>query len=97
VGKITPEDVEQVAELAQLTLDDDEKRRLAEDMGAIFSYLDKLNDLNTDHTEPMMHVLDMINVYRDDEVKPSLTREEAFQNAPQTDGEYFLVPKILEG
>ncbi|MGI6460538.1 MAG: Asp-tRNA(Asn)/Glu-tRNA(Gln) amidotransferase subunit GatC [Candidatus Hydrogenedentales bacterium] len=97
MGKITPEDVEEVARLAQLTLDDDATRRLAEEMGAILSYLDKLNDLNTDQVEPMLHVPDRVNVYREDEVQPSLTREEAFQNAPQTDSEYFLVPKILEG
>jgi aspartyl-tRNA(Asn)/glutamyl-tRNA(Gln) amidotransferase subunit C len=59
--------------------------------------MDRQNELNTDDIEPMMHAQEMTNVYRDDEVQPSLTREEALRNAPQTDGEYFLVPRILEG
>ncbi len=96
-AKITQKDVEYVAALAQLALDDVTKERLVGEMGDILGYMDKLNELNTDTIEPMMHAQEMTNVYRDDEVKPSLSREEALRNAPQTDGEYFLVPKILEG
>ena len=70
--------------------------RLAGEMGEILGYMDKLNELNTDDIDPMMHAQEMTNVYRDDEVKPSLEREEALRNAPRTDGEYFLVPRILE-
>jgi len=97
VAKITQQDVEYVARLAHLAVDDAAKERLAGEMGDILGYMDKLNELNTDDIEPMMHAQEMTNVYRDDEVKPSLTREEALRNAPQTDGEYFLVPRILEG
>ena len=97
MAKITQKDVEYVAALAQLALDDVTKERLVGEMGDILGYMDKLNELNTDTIEPMMHAQEMTNVYRDDEVKPSLSREEALRNAPQTDGEYFLVPKILEG
>jgi len=97
VAKITQKDVEYVAGLAHLALDDATKERLVGEMGEILGYMDKLNELNTDAIEPMMHAQEMTNVYRDDEVKPSLEREEALRNAPHTDGEYFLVPKILEG
>jgi aspartyl-tRNA(Asn)/glutamyl-tRNA(Gln) amidotransferase subunit C len=96
-AKITQKDVEYVAGLAQLALDDATKERLAGEMGDILGYMDKLNELNTDAIEPMMHAQEMTNVYGEDEVQPSLEREEALRNAPQTDGEYFLVPKILEG
>ena len=58
--------------------------------------MDKLNELNTDGIEPTMHVLEMSNVFREDVVQPSLDREAALANAPKTDGEYFLVPKILD-
>ena len=96
MAKITIEDVEYVAGLAQLTLDDAAKERLAKEMGDILTYMDQLNELDTSDVEPMMHVLDIANVYREDEVGSSLDREAALSNAPKTDGEYFLVPRILD-
>ncbi len=96
MAKITIEDVEYVAGLAQLTLDDAAKERLAKEMGDILTYMDQLNELDTSDVEPMMHVLDIANVYREDEVGPSLDRETALSNAPKTDDEYFLVPRILD-
>lgn len=96
MAKITIEEVEYVAGLAQLTLDDAAKERLAKEMGDILTYMDTLNELDTSDVEPMMHVLDMTNVYREDVVGQSLDRETALSNAPKTDGEYFLVPRILD-
>ena len=96
MAKITLEDVEHVASLAQLTLDDDAKQRLLKEMGEILAYVDKLNELDTDGIEPMMHVLDISNVYREDVVTGSLDRDAALRNAPKTDGAYFLVPRILD-
>lgn len=96
MAKITIEEVEYVAGLAQLTLDDTAKERLAKEMGDILTYMDTLNELDTSDVEPMMHVLDITNVYREDEVGQSLDREAALRNAPKTDGEYFLVPRILD-
>ena len=65
-------------------------------VGQILAYVDQLNELDTDGVEPMMHVLDLSNVFRKDEVLPSIDRDVALANAPKTDGEYFLVPKILD-
>ena len=96
MAKITKADVEYVAGLAQLTLDEATKEKLVGEMGDILAYMDKLNELNTDGIEPTMHVLEMSNVFREDVVQPSLDREAALANAPKTDGEYFLVPKILD-
>ena len=64
MAKITTQDVEYVAGLAQLILDDDSKERLVHEMGDILEYMDKLEELDTDDIEPMMHVLDLVNVYR---------------------------------
>jgi aspartyl-tRNA(Asn)/glutamyl-tRNA(Gln) amidotransferase subunit C len=97
MSKITKQDVDYVAGLAQLRLDDAAKERLVREMGDILAYMDQLNELNTDGVEPMMHAMEMTNVFREDVVKPSLPREEALKNAPVHDGEYFIVPKILEG
>lgn len=96
MGKITREDVDYVAGLARLTLDDAARDRLVNELGDVLSYMDKLNELDTSDVEPMMHALEVSNVYREDEVQPSLPREAALANAPKTNGEYFLVPKILD-
>lgn len=96
VPRITKQDVEYVAGLAQLELDEATKERLVEELGEILGYMDKLNELDTSDIEPMMHVLEITNVYREDEVEPSLDRDAALLNAPKNDGEYFLVPRILD-
>lgn len=96
MGKITRQDVDYVAGLARLTLDDAARDRLVNELGDVLAYMDKLNELDTSDVEPMMHALEVSNVYREDAVQPSLPREEALANAPKTDGEYFLVPKILD-
>lgn len=96
MSTITRQDVEYVAGLAQLALDEAAIERLVREMGEILSYMDKLNELNTEDVEPMMHAMDMTNVLRDDVVAESLPREIALRTAPLTDDEYFLVPKILD-
>jgi aspartyl-tRNA(Asn)/glutamyl-tRNA(Gln) amidotransferase subunit C len=96
MAKITKQDVIYVASLAQLSPDDATQERLVKELGEILGYMDKLNELDTRDIEPTMHALAMTNVFRDDVVGESLTREAALQNAPKTDGEYFLVPKILD-
>ena len=97
MSKITKQDVEYVAGLAQLRLDEPAKERLVREMGDILAYMDQLNELDTSNVEPMMHAMEMTNVFRQDVVEPSLPREEALMNAPVHDGEYFIVPRILEG
>lgn len=97
MSKITEQDVAYVASLAQLRLDADATTRLVREMSDILAYMDTLNALDTDNIEPMMHALEMTNVFREDVTAPSLSREAALQNAPLDDGAYFVVPKILEG
>lgn len=96
MSQITVKDVEYVATLAQLELTDEEKTRLTRELSDILDHVEQLNTLDTENVEPMMHTLDIVNVLREDKVEPSLTREQALANAPNTDGEYFLVPKILD-
>lgn len=96
MSTITRKDVEYVAGLAQLDLDEEAKERLVGELGAILEHMDKLNELDTSQVEPMMHALERTNVFREDAVQPSLDRDEALKNAPKTDGEYFLVPRILD-
>jgi len=96
MANITKEDVAYVASLAQLSPDAATQERLVRELGDILGYMDKLNELDTTGIEPTMHALGMTNVFRDDVVEPSLERSDALMNAPRTDGEYFLVPRILD-
>lgn len=96
VAEITNETVKYVAGLAQLTLDEATEARLVGELSDILGYIEQLNELDTEGVEPMMHVLDVSNVMRDDMVVTEMDRDTALMNAPATDGEYFLVPRILD-
>ena len=94
--EITQKEVEQVAKLARLELSEDEKGTFARQLSAILSYMDQLKTLDTGGVEPTATVLPTDNVFRDDQVRPSLSQETALANAPdQADG-FFRVPRILE-
>lgn len=93
--KLTEEDVRRVAKLARLNCSDEEIHTFTTQLGSIFEYVDQLSELDTEGVEPLSHCLAVHNVLRDDEVKPSLSNDEALANAPQRDGEFFAVPKVL--
>lgn len=96
MSTITQADVAYVAGLAQLNLDAAAEARLVHEMNDILSYMEKLNELDTAAVEPMMHAMALSNVFREDEVKPSLDRDIALRGAPVHDNEFFIVPKILD-
>mgnify|MGYP000170984198 CR=1 FL=1 len=91
------ETVLKVAQLARLQLAPEEIDAFAEQLGAILDYVSRLDELDTRQVEPMVHAIEVANVFRDDVLVPSLPRPVALANAPKTDGKYFLVPAILEG
>jgi aspartyl-tRNA(Asn)/glutamyl-tRNA(Gln) amidotransferase subunit C len=88
--------VEKVAHLARLKFDDSEKEAIKKDLQRMIEFADKLNELNLDNVEPMLHMSDEVNVFRDDEVNGSISREEALLNAPEHDGKFFKVPKVIK-
>ncbi len=90
------EKVRKVAVLARLKLSDAEIGDYATKLGNILKYVDTLNEVDTEGVVPMVHAVELSNVFRADEVQPSLPRAAALQNAPKTDGTFFLVPQILE-
>jgi aspartyl-tRNA(Asn)/glutamyl-tRNA(Gln) amidotransferase subunit C len=92
---LSREDVEKVALLARLRLTPDELDRMTAQLAAIVGYVDQLAELNTEDVEPMAHAVELSNVFRADELRPSLPREAALANAPHHDGEYYLVPAVL--
>jgi len=95
--KITREDVENVALLSRLELNEADVAKFTGQLNAILDYVDMLNMVDTSGVEPTAHVLPLKNVMRADEAKTSLPRELALSNAPQQEDGYFKVPKIMEG
>ena len=93
--KITKKQVEHVAHLARLTLNEEELDKMTNQLDNILSYVDKLKELDTDGIVPTSHVFSVCNAFREDTVKDSLPREEALMNASQHNSEMFKVPKII--
>lgn len=94
--KISRETVEYVAELARLYVSEEEKRKLVKQMGEIIGYVEKINKLDTSGVEPLEHVENTTNVFREDKVKNSLKRELILENAPEDEDGAFRVPEIME-
>jgi len=94
--KIDQAQVNKVAKLSRLQLSEAEIDEFTGQLSAILDYMEKLNELDTTAVEPLAHCLPITNVFREDYVKQSLGTEKTLANAPQRDGDFFKVPKILE-
>ena len=94
--KIDAEQVRKVARLARLDLTEAEIDEFTGQLGAILAYVEKMNELDTAAVEPLAHCLPITNVLRPDEVGESLGPDKTLANAPQRDGSFFKVPKILD-
>lgn len=94
--KITLAEVEHVARLARLDLTPEEKGKMRSQLDAILTYIDKLRELDTEGVEPTSHAIPMTNVMREDEPRPSFPKEEMLANAPEREGDFFRVPRIIE-
>ena len=93
--KITLDEVQHVAQLARLSLSEEQMKRLMNDMNDILSYMDMLNEVDTSGLEPTSHVMDIKNVFREDETRPSLSHEKSLKNAPEQNRDSFVVPRVL--
>lgn len=93
---LTADQVRKVASLARLKLGEDELAALTGQMSQILDYVAVLDQVDTTGIEPMVHAIEMRNVFRADEAAGSLPRTDALANAPRTDGKFFLVPQIIE-
>lgn len=89
-------EVRKVASLSRLAMGEQELLESGKQLTVILDYVRLLDEVDISHVAPMTHPIPSENVFRDDEVRPSLTRESALSNAPKTDGQFFLVPKILD-
>jgi aspartyl-tRNA(Asn)/glutamyl-tRNA(Gln) amidotransferase subunit C len=87
--------VENLANLARLQFNDAEKEIIRDGLQRMIQFVDKLNELDTEGVAPLLHMTDNENVLREDVVKGSISREEGLKNAPDTDGVFFKVPKVI--
>lgn len=96
MSKVTEETINKLAELAKLEFDENSKAQIQKDLNKMLSFVDKLNELDTDGLEPLIYMNNEQIILREDEVKSEITQAEALSNAPQKDSDYIKVPKVLD-
>jgi aspartyl-tRNA(Asn)/glutamyl-tRNA(Gln) amidotransferase subunit C len=89
-------DIQYVAHLARLALSPEEEEKFGAQLGEVLGYIEKLKQVDVDGVEPTAHAVPLVNVTRVDEVKPSMSQEDALSNAPAQANGLFIVPKIVE-
>jgi len=94
--EVTDQLVDKLAHLSRLSFNDTEKADIKKDLQSMIAFVEKLNELDTTGIEPLLHMGDAVNVLRADEIKGSISREEALLNAPIKDGQFFIVPKVIK-
>ncbi|MCW3118473.1 MAG: gatC [Chitinophagaceae bacterium] len=88
--------VDKLAHLAKLHFNEEQKTEIKDDLQKMIAFVEKLNELDTTGVKPLLHMSDEVNVLREDEIKGSISREAALQNAPLHDGRFFKVPKVIK-
>lgn len=88
--------VDKIAHLSKLSFSGEEKEAIKNDMNKMLDFIGKLEEVNTDGIEPLIHMSDEVNVLRADENVYSVSQEEALKNAPKKDSTYFKIPKVLK-
>ena len=94
--KIEKEEVKYVAHLARLDFNEEETEKFTSQMNDILLYMDKLNEVDTTGVKPVSHAIALTNAFREDRLKESLCHDLALANAPETRGNFFVVPRVVE-
>ena len=94
--KISYEQVQRIADLAKLRIDDEQNERLQADMGNILAFADQLAELNVENVQPTTHAVLIQNVFREDDLLPSMPREDLLDQAPAQNGACYVVPKVVD-
>jgi aspartyl-tRNA(Asn)/glutamyl-tRNA(Gln) amidotransferase subunit C len=88
--------IENLAKLSHLSFDDQERKEIKADLEEMITFIEKLKEVNTEGVEPLLHMSSNIDILREDVVQGSVSREEGLKNAPDTDGTFFKVPKVIK-
>jgi aspartyl-tRNA(Asn)/glutamyl-tRNA(Gln) amidotransferase subunit C len=94
--KVDKATLDKIAHLARLEFDEKDSEKMIKDLNNIISFVEKLNEVNTDGVEPLTTMSHEVNSLRDDSVKQHLDHNDALRSAPKKDEDYFRVPKVLE-
>ena len=94
--EVTDEMIKNLADLSRLTFTPKEADEIRKDLQQMISFVEKLNEVDTTNVEPLLHMTEAVNIYREDVVQGSMPKSEALQNAPLTDNNYFKVPKVIK-
>jgi len=94
--EITDETIEHLAHLARLSFSDEEKEELKQDLEKMIGFVEKLKEIDTTAIEPLLYITEAKNILREDEIHQTITKKEALLNAPHTDGDFFIVPKVIK-
>lgn len=94
--RITPEEVDRIASLSMLSLDEEKRRMLQQDISEILEHAERLNELDTDGVEPTTYILCQQNVWREDKQGQVWERKDMLRNAPEKEDGCFVVPKVVE-
>jgi aspartyl-tRNA(Asn)/glutamyl-tRNA(Gln) amidotransferase subunit C len=93
--QIDKETLQKIAHLARLDLDPSKEAQMKTDLEEILDWVEKLNELDTDGIEPLTNMSFEVNSFREDKIVEPLSQERGLRNAPDRDGDYFKVPKVL--
>lgn len=93
--KVTDELIGKLAQLAMLDFDPDEKEAIKADLNRILEFVEALDAIDTEGIEPLVHIGEEVNVWREDAVTEELSPKEALKNAPKHDSMYFKVPRVV--
>jgi aspartyl-tRNA(Asn)/glutamyl-tRNA(Gln) amidotransferase subunit C len=94
--EVNDEMIDKLAHLARLKFNEEERQGIKTDLQRMITFVEKLNELDLDKVEPLLHMSQETNVLREDEIKGSISRKEALKNAPVHDEQFFKVPKVIK-
>jgi aspartyl-tRNA(Asn)/glutamyl-tRNA(Gln) amidotransferase subunit C len=94
--KIDHESLKKIAHLAKLHIKPEEEAALLTSMDSVLTWMEQLNEIDTENVEPLTHIMEEVNNWREDKGSNSLSREEALSNAPSKNSTYIMVPKVIE-
>ncbi len=94
--EVTTQLINNLAELARLKFTDEEKSEIKDDLQRMIAFVEKLQEVDTTGTEPLLHMTDALDAFREDEIKGSMQKATALANAPDANNDYFKVPKVIK-
>ena len=93
---IDKESLQKIAHLSRLEMPESAEKEMMDSLNSVLTWMEELNEINTDNVKPLTHMSLEVNALREDKVIPNISREQGLKNAPKHDGEYFSVPKVME-